>query len=347
MNHRIALNFEDGVTRFVECRPGETVADAAYRSGINVPMDCREGVCGTCKCRVESGSYDRGSYLEDTLTDEEASRGLALACQMRPMTGCSVDIAATSKACKTGPQSITATLRAVERLSESTFSLTLDAPAPLQFLPGQYISIQVPDTTERRSYSFSSVPGDAALGFLIRNIPNGVMSTFLSERAQPGLPVTFTGPTGSFYLRDVRRPLLFLAGGTGLAPFLSMLGHLALVGANEQPLHLIYGVTRDSDLVALEQIEACAAKISGFSYSTCVAAADSSHPNKGFVPAFIAPDHLHGGNVDIYVCGPPPMVDAIRANLAERGVQAANFYTEKFLASGGGSSNGSVQSAAA
>lgn len=58
MTHSIALNFEDGVTRFVEARPGETVADASYRIGINIPLDCRDGACGTCKCRVQSGEYE-------------------------------------------------------------------------------------------------------------------------------------------------------------------------------------------------------------------------------------------------------------------------------------------------
>ena len=99
MDHNIALNFEDGVTRFIECRPDETIADASYRVGINIPLDCRDGVCGTCKCRVEAGEYDRGSYLEDALTEEEAAEGLALACQTRPKTDLVVAVAASSEAC--------------------------------------------------------------------------------------------------------------------------------------------------------------------------------------------------------------------------------------------------------
>src|SRR3954470_50115 len=101
MGYTIALNFEDGFTRFVEGRPGETVADASYRVGINIPLDCRDGACGTCKCRVEAGAYDGGSYIEDALTDEEAAEGLALACQMRPKTDLVVAIAASSEVCKT------------------------------------------------------------------------------------------------------------------------------------------------------------------------------------------------------------------------------------------------------
>src|SRR5687767_9732937 len=86
MGHSIALNFEDGVTRFIESSPGETVADAAYRQGINIPLDCRDGACGTCKSFCESGRYDGGSYIEDALTDEEAEEGYCLTCQMKPET---------------------------------------------------------------------------------------------------------------------------------------------------------------------------------------------------------------------------------------------------------------------
>ena len=122
MGNNIALNFEDGVTRFVECRPGETVADASYRAGINIPLDCRDGACGTCKCRAESGDYDGGDYIEDALTDEEAARGYALACQMRPKTDLVIAIAASSEVCKTAGQNFQARLNAVERLSATTIA---------------------------------------------------------------------------------------------------------------------------------------------------------------------------------------------------------------------------------
>ena len=129
----------------------------------------------------------------------------------------------------------------------------------------------MPGTDQRRSYSFSSPPGTETLSFLVRDIPPGVMSTYLREKAAPGTPVEFTGPAGSFYLREIKRPLLFLAGGTGLAPFLSMLGKIAETGS-AHPIHLVYGVTKDVDLVGVEQLEEFATKIPGFTFSTCVAA---------------------------------------------------------------------------
>ena len=332
MGHTIALNFEDGFTRFVEGRPGETVADASYRVGINIPLDCRDGACGTCKCRVQSGEFDPGDYIEDALTEEEAAEGLALACQMRPKTDLVVDIFASSEVCKTKGQAFQARLKSVERLSGTTISFTLEGAGPLSFLPGQYVNVLVPGTEARRSYSFSSPPSAETQSFLVRDIPHGLMSTFLRE-AQPGAPLEFVGPSGSFYLREVRRPLLFLAGGTGLAPFLSMLGKLAETGCT-QPIHLVYGVTNDEDLVGVDKLEEFADRIPGFGFATCVAAEGSAHPRKGYVMAHVEPSHLNGGEVDVYLCGPPPMVDAVRAWLGEHGVTPANFYYEKFSPSG-------------
>ena len=335
MGHNIALNFEDGVTRFVECRPGETVADASYRVGINIPLDCRDGACGTCKCHVEFGEYDGGDYIEEALTDKEAAQGFALACQMRPKTDLVIKIAASSEVCKAKGQNFNARLNAVERLSPTTiaFSLSLDGGDGLGYLAGQYVNVLVPGTDQRRSYSFSSTPGSAELSFLVRDIPRGVMSSFLRENATPGTPMEFIGPAGSFYLREIKRPLLFLAGGTGLAPFLSMLGRIAATGSTHT-VHLIYGVTNDEDLVGIDQLKRFTGVIPSFTFACCVAAEAGVYPQKGYVTRYIELAHVNDGDVDIYLCGPPPMVEAVRGWLTEQGIAPANFYYEKFSPSG-------------
>ena len=153
------------------------------------------------------------------------------------------------------------------------------------------------------------------------------MSTWL-EAAQPGQKLDLHGPLGSFYLRDVRRPLLFLAGGTGLAPFLSMLEVLARAGS-QQKVHLIYGVTRDLDLVQVGAIDAFVARLPNFSYATVVAEEASRHPRKGWVTQHIPADALNDGDVDVYLCGPPPMVDAVRKRRRQRR-EAGSFHYEKF-----------------
>lgn len=336
MSHTIALQFEDGVTRFISCNPNEKLSDAAYRQKVNIPLDCRDGACGTCRGHCESGSYDMpaSSYIDDALTPEEAAQRKVLACQMRPTSDCVVTIPATSAACKTAASSHGGAIASVEQVSESTirFAVALDHPTGLDFLPGQYVNVQVPGSAQARSYSFSSAPGAAQAAFVVRNVPGGLMSGYLAGEAQAGQPISFAGPFGSFYLRPVQRPVLMLAGGTGIAPFLSMLDVLAGQGF-AHPVRLVFAVTRDCDLVALEQLERIAAAHPRFSYVTCVADPDSSHSRKGYATAHVEPGWLNGGDADVYLCGPVPMVDAVRNWFATIGVQPANFYYEKFSAS--------------
>lgn len=330
-SYRIALNFEDGVTRFVECRDDEKVLDAAFRNKINLPMDCSDGVCGTCKCRAESGAYDLGDdFIDDALTADEAASGLVLTCQMKPSSDCVIAVPTTAAACKTGQQKFTASVASVVPHNDAAIVLELDiegAAAPA-FLPGQYVNIDVPGSGQSRSYSFSSASGETRVGFLIKKIPGGLMSTWL-EHAEVGTKLELTGPLGSFYLREVQRPLLFLAGGTGLAPFLSMLEVLARTNP-EQKVDLIYGVTRDLDLVLVDEIEAYTKRLANFTFDTVVADVASSHPRKGWVTQHMPEDVLNGGDVDVYLCGPPPMVDAVRKHLDDTGVRPNSFHYEKF-----------------
>jgi benzoate/toluate 1,2-dioxygenase reductase subunit len=190
----------------------------------------------------------------------------------------------------------------------------------------------VPGSDQTRAYSFSSLQKDGEVSFLIRNVPGGLMSSFLTNLAKAGDSVNLAGPLGAFYLREIKRPLLLLAGGTGLAPFTAMLEKIAEQGS-EHPLHLIYGVTHDHDLVEMEKLEAFAARIPNFTYSACVASPDSAYPQKGYVTQHIEPRHLNDGEVDIYLCGPPPMVEAVSGFIREQGLEPANFYYEKFAAS--------------
>ncbi|QRX81677.1 benzoate 1,2-dioxygenase electron transfer component BenC [Glaciimonas sp. PAMC28666] len=338
MSYNIALQFEDGITRFIACNENEKLSDAAYRQKINIPLDCRDGACGTCRGFCESGDYDlpESSYIEDALDAKDAAAGFILACQMRPKSDCVIQIPATSSACKTAVSRYSGSVASVQHFSDSTinFSINLDNQSGLEFLPGQYVNLEIPGTSLTRSYSFSSPPGAAQADFVVRNVPNGRMSKFLADEAQPGQKIAFSGPYGSFYLRAVTRPVVFLAGGTGIAPFLSMLDVLAADGF-AQPVRMVFGVTNDTDLVALEQLDQIAAKHPQFEYRTCVATAESQHVRKGYVTEHVEAAWLNDGNVDIYLCGPVAMVDAVRNWLDKIGVKPANFHYEKFSASSG------------
>lgn len=336
MTFKIALNFEDGVTRFIDCKDNETVADAAYRQKINVPIDCRDGACGACKSSCESGEFDMGSnYIDDALTEDELKAGFVLTCQMRPKSDCVVSIPASSSVCKTAQVSMKTSIKSVKLVSDSTIALTIagDEIAKLSFLPGQYANLQVPGTDAHRAYSFSSMPRDGEVSFLIRNVPGGLMSGYLTGSAKAGDEIVMNGPKGSFYLRDIVRPVLMLAGGTGLAPFTAMLDKIVAAGGSPFPVHLIYGVNNDTDLVDIDKLEAFAQALPNFSYALVVVDPNSAQPRKGYVTNHLEDGQLNAGEVDIYLCGPPPMVEAVNQYLRDKGVKPASFHYEKFAAS--------------
>ncbi len=332
MAHQITLRFEDGVTRFIECKEGERVTDAAIRAKINIPLDCRDGVCGTCKAVCESGDYVLGDCVEDALSPEEASARKVLTCQMSPRSDCVIKLATNSDVSGTGPSSHQGRIVACQRASDTTiaFSVELENRADLSFLAGQYVNIRVPGTDQTRSYSFSSGPSAPRLSFLVRNVRQGVMSSWLCESAKVGDQIEFRGPLGSFYLRPIERPVLFLAGGTGLAPFLSMLDKIVADGGSPYPIHMIFGVNSDEDLVGIDRLETYAQRLPNFTYACTVSSPDSAHPNKGYVTHHISASQLNNGDADVYLCGPPPMVDAVRNFLSSEGLTPRNFYYEKF-----------------
>ena len=346
--HQVALAFEDGVTRFITCREDQTVADASYRQRINIPLDCRDGACGTCKAFCESGDYDGGTYIEDALSDSESADGYALPCCMKPKSDLVLQIAATSDIAKTQAATFEGKVVDLERLSESTMRLSIDIPnrGDLAFLPGQYVNFAVPGTDDGdggllgRSYSFANGPHEERLVFLIKLTPGGAMSTYLTDRATVGESISFTGPHGSFFLREADRPVLLLAGGTGLAPILSMLRKMHDDNSTRK-VHLIYGVSSDIDLVALDHIEYFERELSGFTWDHCVSDPKTTAKNKGYVMTLIKPANLYDGDVAIYLCGPPPMVESVRTHLSDEGITPTGFYYEKFaLAAGAAAAKG-------
>src|SRR3979490_1671016 len=122
--HKIALNFEDGTTRFIAADDSESIADAAYREGINVPLDCTNGVCGTCKAFRQSGEFDPGSYIEDALSDAEAAEGYVLCCQAKAKSDMVIDILASSGAGKGKPKDTMVEIVKVEALSVHRIGLS-------------------------------------------------------------------------------------------------------------------------------------------------------------------------------------------------------------------------------
>lgn len=346
MAHQIALAFEDGITRFIDCEEDQTIADAAYQARINIPFDCRDGACGTCKSFCDAGDYDEGEYIDDALSEDEAAEGYILTCQTKPLTDMVVQIATTSAMAKTGASTLIGTITELDRLSESTvkFSVQIEEREKLNYLPGQYMNISPPNSDFHRSYSFSSGPSEDIVTFLVKLTRGGLMSEYLTDQAKVGDSLNLTGPMGSFFLREPLDPILLLAGGTGLAPIISILEKLSEDELLDVPVRLIYGATFDHDIVELEKLDTFKERLPDFDYFTVVSDPDSTNERKGYVTDHMDPEgHLHNGEADVYLCGPPPMVEAVRTFLNNQPNPPESFYYEKFSSAAGTPGDNSVE----
>lgn len=338
MTHSVALNFADGKTFFISVHNDELLLNAAIRQGITLLLDCREGVCGTCQGQCETGIYEQEYVDEEALSQRDLAERKILACQTRVKSNAAFYFDHNSDICNTGNTlKIATTVTAVELVSETTAILHVDASThqqPLHFLPGQYARLQIPNSEDWRSYSFANRPNaNNQLQFLIRLLPNGVMSNYLREACHLGDTLFMEAPLGSFYLREVERPLVFIAGGTGLSAFLGMLDNIA-----EQPnapaVQLFYGVNSEADLCEQERLHAYSQRIPQFNYQPIITQASQHWTGKtGYIQDHLNKDQLAEQAFDMYLCGPPPMIEAVKSWLADYAFQNYRIYSEKFLQS--------------
>lgn len=309
----------------------ETVLAAALRQNVHLPYGCKNGACGSCKGQIVSGQIEQGPHAASALSSDERTRGLALLCCSKAQCDLEIDVREIAGVDGVQVKKLPCRVAALERRGDDVMIVKLQLPANerLQYLAGQYVEFILKDGS-RRSYSMANAPhDDTHLQLHVRRTPGGAFSKYVFEEMKERAILRFEGPLGSFYLREVARPLLFLAGGTGLAPFLSMLEVLARSGS-QQKVHLVYGVTRDLDLVCVEALDAYAARLPNFTFATVVADAASNHARTGWVTQHIPADALNDGDVDVYLCGPPPMVDAVRGYFDEQRVTPRSFHYEKF-----------------
>ncbi|AMB88156.1 anthranilate dioxygenase reductase [Pseudomonas agarici] len=337
MHHKVAFSFADGKTLFFPVQPNEILLDAALRNGINIPLDCREGVCGTCQGRCESGDYSQDYVDEDALSSQDLRQRKMLTCQTRVKSDATFYFDFASSLCHAaGPKQLSGTVTEVRQISASTaiLRLHLGLSNPLDFLPGQYARLLIPGTESKRSYSFANRPsGDNQLQFLIRLLPEGVMSNYIRERCQVGDHIGLEAPLGAFYLRHVARPLILVAGGTGLSALLGMLDELAERGC-AQPVHLYYGVRDAADLCERPRIQAYAERIPGFRYTEVLSNPTPQWSGKrGYIAEHFDSIELREAPVDMYVCGPPAMVESIKGWLQSQALDNVHLYCEKFTES--------------
>ena len=185
-------------------------------------------------------------------------QGRILTCRLRPESPCVVEFDYPMSAIRRGaaPAARPATIIEITRRADDVMELTLesqDSASPSTSCPGQYANLQIPDTHIVRSYSFVNEPGSNRATFLIRLLRDGAMSNWLQGQPPVGTQMLTTGPFGRFFMRDPKRPLIFVAGGTGLGPMISMLDSLKSAGTMPPGVKLVFGVNSSAGLFSSRQ----------------------------------------------------------------------------------------------
>jgi propane monooxygenase reductase subunit len=217
---------------------------------------------------------------------------------------------------------------AVEALTHDIRFLRLKATGePLEFKPGQYVDVHIPGSDEHRSFSMANAdPSTGELDFMIKLYPGGRFSGLLDDGSiKPGDELQVTGPYGVFTLRNSSRRLLFIGGGAGMAPILSLLRSLAAAGS-PRPATYYYGARSETDLFGLDELAGLPATfVPALSEDTNGWAGEC-----GLITDVVGRCEGDCTDVDAYVCGPPPMVEAAIALLEASGVPEERIHFDKF-----------------
>lgn len=339
-SHRVQVITCDGVPVDFDCDEGQSLLEGASAREIGLPFQCRKGGCGACYA-VAEGEYDLGTHSLEALPATLAARGGILLCRTYPRGPLVVRAGFASRAISYGTvperQAKLAELTAVgAQVVRLRLQLEPDQSdsAVAAFNPGQFVDVMVPGTDAWRSYSLANTGNwDGVLELWIRLQPGGLFSEYLRNQARAGELLTVRGPLGSFALEEGSlRPRWFVGGGTGLSPLLSMLRHMAELGESNDS-RLYFGVNREDELFALEELQALARALPSLHHEVCV-----WHPGEAFqgfcgTPVDAMTRDLKNVNTlpELYVCGPPALVRAARAAAAAAGIPDEQFHAEQFL----------------
>lgn len=324
----VTLLFADGVSHRLAVPRGGNLVEAAIEAGLNLLTDCSNGQCGTCTAQLVSGSVDLDDYDPAVLPDDDRASGTVLPCVCRINSACAIELPYDStEAMSDEPAPVSAQVTAVEQVASETFRVELKATEAVVFEPGQYVRITPAGADFHRSYSMANAPGSERLEFFVRLVPGGAFSEWLGG-AKPGDRVELSAPHGTFFLRDEARPRLFVAGGTGVAPFLSMLRSMA----GHPPPHrttLLIGARTPDHLFALDELNNLGEQLNDVHLQIAVEQEAQPGCHAGYATELIG--HLGlDPTTRVYLCGPPPMVEAGRRAAEAAGLKRGDVLCERF-----------------
>jgi ferredoxin-NADP reductase/ferredoxin len=340
MSYVITLTTQDGKQLDFACEPTQNIQEAAEAAGFFLPALCNVGSCGSCLGRCVKGDYRLESYSPSLLPANPKEHGDVLFCRTYPDSDLQLSTfytAAQVRSSRHVPRE--AEIVRVELIAERTMLLVLQLlpdeqqNLALEFEPGQFVELEVPELALKRAYSIANTPNwDGKLDFLIRLQPQGQFSTYLQETAKIGQRLGVEGPSGNFGIPEQSlNPRCFVAGGTGLAPFLSILQRMAECD-EDHPIHLFLGVNNEREIFYQDELAALVKSIPQLKVEICVWQPSESWTGFRGTPADALKAYLAKANIlpDVFLCGPPLLLEAATQAALAAGVSAERIFCESF-----------------
>lgn len=315
----------------IEVAAGESLLDAALRQGIGLAYSCRNGLCGTCLCHLESGqvTYPKG---KSPILDA-ASATAVLACQAVPTSDLVIRATEIASSRDLKPQTMPAKVAKLEQLNHDVIHMLLALPEGqrLQFLAGQYLEI-ILSNGHRRAFSIANAPHqDDFIELHIRHIAGGEFTDLVFSELKAKAILRIHAPLGNFVLReDSARPMIFVAGGTGFGPVKGIIEHSLHLGQT-RPIHLYWGVRAQRDLYMSELPASWMDAHAHIGYIPVLSEPEMGWDGRtGWVHEAVLADFPSLADFDVYMAGPPPMIKAAQDSFAAAGLPLQRLYSDAF-----------------
>lgn len=320
------------IGRTIAVPDGQTILSAALAEGIDYPHGCKSGRCGNCRSRLASGEVDMLDFSRFALPPDEQDAGLILACRAVPKGPVNVTWLEYEDAISHPVHVMSADVLGTKFLTHDILLLRLRVDdAPLLFTSGQYATLKLPGVPAR-DYSMANPPGTDVLEFHVRRVPDGRTSTAIHDCLRVGDRLQITAPRGAAHLRTGHTgPILAVAGGSGLAPILSIL-ESAVAQGMRQPIRVYVGGRDERDLYGLDQLAALAARHGNMTVTPVLSAPSAPTDRRtGFLHAAVRADLQDLDGWKVYTAGPPVMIDALTEVVLASGLQSADLHADVFF----------------
>jgi len=310
-----------------------SILDAARNAGVTLEYSCRTGRCGICKAPVAAGETLLLRPEDESLSPQEAERGLILTCCRAAADDVTLDVEPLDRLAGLEIRTVPARIVSIDRLADDIVKVALKTPptSPLRFLPGQYVDVIAEGV--RRSYSLANAPRlDNQLELLVKRYPGGVLSGYWFERAKAGDLLRIEGPLGTFFLRDATPAnIVFLATGTGIAPVKALLEELAAdpARANAHRISVFWG-NRSAESFCWEPVDLGL----NIGFHHLLSGPDNGWTGRrGYVQDAAVQHGIDPNNTVVYACGSNAMIASARDTMTALGLPARRFFSDAFVSS--------------